>query len=111
MFSTDVEGKGQKTEDRKQKTENRRQKTDDGRQMTDTRIQTIDDKILLHKELSGSLKYEIRNTNPLTHSAMLRAGCEFRQTDAQLVSVALSAFRTGYRGTGLPGSDYQGIRI
>ena len=36
--------------------------------MTDDRIQTIDDKTLFHKELSGSLKHEIRNpkseTNP-----------------------------------------------
>jgi len=50
--------------------------------MTDARIQTIDDKILLHKELSGSLKYEIRNTNPLTHStssgqALVRTSLEF----------------------------------
>jgi len=47
-FSTDVEGGGQLT--------------DDSWQKTDYRIQTIDDKYLLHKELSRSLKSEILST-------------------------------------------------
>ncbi len=40
-------------------TDDRGHMKEDRRQMTDYRIQTIDDKILLHKELSGSLKSEI----------------------------------------------------
>jgi len=52
VSSTDVEGL---------RTEYRRQNTED-------RIQTIDYKFLLHKELYGSLKYEMLNpkfeTNP-----------------------------------------------
>jgi len=46
-FSTDVENRRQKTEDR---------------------TQTIDDKFLLHKELSGSLKSEIQISKSETNS-------------------------------------------
>jgi len=43
-FSTDVEGRGQKTEDRRQKTEDRRQKTEDRRQKTEDRRQKTEDR-------------------------------------------------------------------
>jgi len=51
-FSTSVEGL---------RTEYRRQDTED-------RIQTIDDKIMFHKELSGTLKSEILNPKFETNS-------------------------------------------